>query len=722
MSIIRAYTSANTKAYVRAVIPNNGVAFQEYDVVIVGGGAGGVGAAYALKDSGLSVCLIDQNSMLGGTHTVGYVADFCPSPAPPFFDAVYAHLAASGKATVEGGVYERSYIHFWNPVTHAQTQIKIFFDKIAIAEKYASDLSALTIKLNTKFIEASTVIQTVEGDVTMNKCSTIKVQNLLTDEYEYISARFFIDSANGELIKSICTTEGMDYFIGTDAKTTYNEAVYPTGYAGGNRTDINELDFPFRIQNDPTDSEDETQYPYIDGTGAATGYYIEQDPTDTDYGILFTSTGGGISKSDFVNNGHDYTYQNSLTKPQSVWRKTKEANPAKYGLHKFSSYAGMLGIREGFRIACEYIIKQSDLFNVVRSTKDIATPEYIALSNWYCDAHSSVDVTVSDLNDIPVSVIGIPFKSLVPLRCKNVLVACKALGVSHIAQSAVRITKTMMSLGYAAGFAAKQFVDNSLTDVRNVDVPTLQTSIGLGTLISRVEALYQYNPYWNLMKNLVGVWEFDETSGTTAIDAFGENDGTVSGATINQTGKIGKCYDFDGVDDMVVLPITTHYTAMSFSAWIKPDGFGEANSGRLLDKMNSGGTISTVVSFYGKPGQSSGQISVIMEWTTRGQWAIPLDSIILGTWNHVVVTYDGASASNDPIIYINGVAIPVTETSTPSGSRVTNTDNYHIGNRGAGDRSFDGMIDQPALWYRVLTPAEVAILYHGGNGLAYSKW
>jgi len=43
-----------------------------------------------------------------------------------------------------------------------------------------------------------------------------------------------------------------------------------------------------------------------------------------------------------------------------------------------------------------------------------------------------------------------------------------------------------------------------------------------------------------LTDDLVSYYKLDETSGTTAVDSFGSNDGTVNGATVNQTGKIGK--------------------------------------------------------------------------------------------------------------------------------------------------------------------------------------
>src|SRR6056297_3914362 len=60
-----------------------------------------------------------------------------------------------------------------------------------------------------------------------------------------------------------------------------------------------------------------------------------------------------------------------------------------------------------------------------------------------------------------------------------------------------------------------------------------------------------------LKNNLISVWEFDETSGTTAFDSNGSNDGTINGATINQTGKIDKAFDFDGSNDYVSISHNT---------------------------------------------------------------------------------------------------------------------------------------------------------------------
>ena len=51
-----------------------------YDVCIVGGGAGGVSTAYALKDQGLKVCLIEKLDELGGPHIHASIASLIATP------------------------------------------------------------------------------------------------------------------------------------------------------------------------------------------------------------------------------------------------------------------------------------------------------------------------------------------------------------------------------------------------------------------------------------------------------------------------------------------------------------------------------------------------------------------------------------------------------------------------------------------------------------------
>ena len=61
----------------------------------------------------------------------------------------------------------------------------------------------------------------------------------------------------------------------------------------------------------------------------------------------------------------------------------------------------------------------------------------------------------------------VPFRSLVPIECPNLLVACRALAASHEASAAVRVMATMHGIGEAAGIAAAEAVRRDM-DVAHV--------------------------------------------------------------------------------------------------------------------------------------------------------------------------------------------------------------------------------------------------------------
>lgn len=60
-------------------------------------------------------------------------------------------------------------------------------------------------------------------------------------------------------------------------------------------------------------------------------------------------------------------------------------------------------------------------------------------------------------------------------------------------------------------------------------------------------------------------YNFEETSGTSVIDSIGTLNGVNNGATINQTGFEGKCYQFDGVNDYIDYPSNLGISGFPFS-------------------------------------------------------------------------------------------------------------------------------------------------------------
>ena len=178
---------------------------------------------------------------------------------------------------------------------------------------------------------------------------------------------------------------------------------------------------------------------------------------------------------------------------------------------------------------------------------------------------------------------------------------------------------------------------------------------------------------------------------------------------------------FDSIDDIVVCQSgadVNNIATVSISLWFRPDSFGEISFGRVFDKNAS------VKAWYLASG---GNYVGSMGWvhgfsTTLGEWRGPSGMISSGVWTHMVVTYDNGATTNDPILYKNGVSQAITEISTPVGTASADAaGTMMIGNRAAGDRTFDGGIAEVAVWNAILTSAQVQDLTNGASPLAVAS-
>ena len=73
------------------------------------------------------------------------------------------------------------------------------------------------------------------------------------------------------------------------------------------------------------------------------------------------------------------------------------------------------------------------------------------------------------------------------------------------------------------------------------------------------------------------------------------------------------------------------------------------------------------------------------------------NSITLQKWQHICVTRTAAGIAN---IYINNVLSGSADQA--SGTPAAGTTNVFIGNRSAGDRTFDGLIDEVRFYNKVI--------------------
>ena len=143
-------------------------------------------------------------------------------------------------------------------------------------------------------------------------------------------------------------------------------------------------------------------------------------------------------------------------------------------------------------------------------------------------------------------------------------------------------------------------------------------------------------------------------------------------------------------------------------AWIKPSSDGENSEGRIFDKSNNVGADDGPVLMVAD--ESSGACDLRFmhgHWSAIGDWSTTSRDVTIGEWNHVAVTYNSSSDSNNPVLYVNGVSSPISETASGSGDAVDSNHTLYIGNNTGTERTFDGNICQVGMWQGALTQEKI---------------
>ncbi|MBC8193855.1 MAG: PKD domain-containing protein [Candidatus Marinimicrobia bacterium] len=156
---------------------------------------------------------------------------------------------------------------------------------------------------------------------------------------------------------------------------------------------------------------------------------------------------------------------------------------------------------------------------------------------------------------------------------------------------------------------------------------------------------------------------------------------------------------FEGPDNAVIVdysPLLNMTEAMSIEAWIYPTGWGnlDAGLGRILDK----GFIRFFLNKAGNSQFADSSIGLILKHQdgTLSKVTTGPNSIQLNEWQHVAMTYDGASSEIH--IYINGIDRTVIH--TPPTGPLINHDTWDLilGNNLTRSFVFDGRLDEIRIW------------------------
>ena len=134
---------------------------------------------------------------------------------------------------------------------------------------------------------------------------------------------------------------------------------------------------------------------------------------------------------------------------------------------KLLQVASVLGVRESRHIEGEYKITVEDVSNGTKFD------DRIAVYGFGMDVHGRSDAEKGNFKIEIAERYYIPYRSLIPKQCQNLLVAGKTISCMSQAVGGMRCMPAAMAMGQAAGVASAMAVKNAAT-VREISVSELQ--------------------------------------------------------------------------------------------------------------------------------------------------------------------------------------------------------------------------------------------------------
>ncbi|MEI6502963.1 MAG: FAD-dependent oxidoreductase [Armatimonadota bacterium] len=410
-----------------------------YDLVVIGGGAGGTGAALTAARLGLRTLWIEREHCLGGTGVHALVNCWQPSfGTSELAREIATRLVAHGHAiftapcldTPDGRpLYRRradaaydDTLHRWDNRAAGLTAPAVTYEPVQMARLLA-ELAAeagVELLLDTVFLEA----RTEPSSDGLRRVAAVVVQT--PRGVEQVAASHVID-ATANL--AVARSAGCAYALGQEAQDEYGEPSAPPVA----QFKLNGCTLCFLCRS----GSDRLALPRHPVGGASDYAHVSQMPHGGYHVNLCLQLEGEVAYRMGSEAAREYLLANLACR----WPLVQRA----YGLELFglAQLAPRIGVREGPRLKARYVLTETDhqLGNMGQHH-----PDCVAFTCHALDRHSP-EGGCTEAENGPV---GVPLRCLQPRELDNLLVASRGAGFSSLAASAVRLQRTIMELGEAA--------------------------------------------------------------------------------------------------------------------------------------------------------------------------------------------------------------------------------------------------------------------------------
>ncbi len=449
------------------------VAELDYDVIVIGGEPEGVAAAVSAARSGSTVLLVDYRSKLGGLLTVSEMN---------ILDIVKNH----SNEEISQGIFKEFHNMIGGTLTaDIEASTKAFHELVA-------NESNITLKLNTQVSN----VEVVDGFI---KSVTLKDS---TSE-NTVTATNYIDAtadADFSAMAGVPYTYGNEDIGKPDTKMAVTLMMHFENVNWARMTNYVNSTKIATVHNDVAWGF----WDFVEG-------YEEVEPNTNLRGL---NVGRDLSGDVYINalqifnvNGVDINEKNNAIEVG----KRETANILEW-LRKelpgfenatIADYPTELYVRETRHIEPLYKLSIVDVFENKDQWDKIAFGGY------------PVDMQATDKNSPNLIVVNpdqyaIPFRSIVPVNIKNLLVTSKASGYESLAAGSARVIPTGMAVGEAGGLASSIAAQNGVNFHEMSEnkelISTLQNTLRANgaylPVTSNLSFPYQNAPYYEDMKEL----------------------------------------------------------------------------------------------------------------------------------------------------------------------------------------------------------------------------
>ena len=271
-----------------------------------------------------------------------------------------------------------------------------------------------------------------------------------------LRAKTFIDGTDGWL----CGKTGEELMLWHESKDVFNEPSAPDNTA----SNLNGVTLMYRITPIAEGDPDQID-PLPAGVpsscwwgGFPYGHMCQLPAGEITINMLPTMAG-----EDAWHLGWDAAYAECERRVYAHWHWL-QSNYSEFRRFTLGKIYPRLAIRETVRVKGEYVLTQSDLTAGVSGQTHA---DIIAIADHPMDTHG---IGASGGVEQPY---GIPYRCLLPLKTKNLMIAGRAASFSALAASSCRLSRTMMQLGEAAGVAAYIATRDNIS-LREVDASEIR--------------------------------------------------------------------------------------------------------------------------------------------------------------------------------------------------------------------------------------------------------